>query len=96
LLELSKRNWTDVVDRMQNIDGWENAGELEILMHVNLCPIPIVSRDSFTLFRNYKLLDGIGNVNLFELQKYPAVYVQAVEVIDTAKSEGEKRYAKKD
>lgn len=93
---VNKENCLDVVDYIRNIYGWEGTPEFECFRYVNICPIPLFSNLSNLLLRSYRALNGIGKIGLFELQKYPAIYVRAVEIINGTEAESIKRYTPKD
>lgn len=75
---------SDNYEQLYNIWNQQAEGEafeLDILREFNVCPLPLITVRSYLLLELYFLLDGLGQVDLFTLGKYPAIYIDAVKII---------------
>lgn len=72
---------SDLFEGYQKRIGSTEISELSVVLEYGLCPIPLFTPLSSQAMELYSMLGGLGNVDYFKLQKYPAIYIQAVNII---------------
>lgn len=93
IYNVTRQSYQAVVDAARK--RFSEATDLRYLLEYGLCPVPLFSALSYACLQYYNLLGGLGNADFTDLQKYPALYIDAVKVISAAEDEAIKEYGDK-